>query len=232
MTIPLTWTDITIRLVLTLVAGALIGLNRGGHGRPAGLRTNILVCLSASLSMILANEILAKAPGLELDPTLRMDVMRLPLGILSGMGFIGAGAILRRGSAVIGVTTAATLWFVTMIGLCFGAGYLALGGATVVLGFVVLWGFKLLEDRMRQEQLATLVVRAADGVPADREIRARLTAGGLWVAAAARSYAAGASCSFTYDVRWHARGGDEVPAVVDEIAHLGGVSELEWQPRV
>lgn len=56
-----------------------------------------------------------------------MDLMRLPLGVLSGMGFIGAGSILRRGSAIVGVTTAATMWVMTVIGLCCGGGQLALG---------------------------------------------------------------------------------------------------------
>ena len=68
-----------------------------------------------------------------------MDLMRLPLGILSGMGFIGAGAIFRRGDAVVGVTTAATLWFVTVMGLCFGAGQLPLGAAMLAVGLGVLW---------------------------------------------------------------------------------------------
>ena len=62
-------------------------------------------------------------------PEIRTDLMRLPLGILSGMGFIGAGAILRKGEMVLGVTTAATLWMVTMLGLCFGAGKILLGTA-------------------------------------------------------------------------------------------------------
>jgi putative Mg2+ transporter-C (MgtC) family protein len=85
------------------------------------MRTNVLVGLAASLSMILANAMLGPG-GKNAGSFSVLDLMRLPLGILSGMGFIGAGAILRKGDMVLGVTTAATLWMVTMLGLCCGAG--------------------------------------------------------------------------------------------------------------
>jgi putative Mg2+ transporter-C (MgtC) family protein len=126
MPVHISWLDIAIRLVLTIVAGGVIGLNRGVHGQAAGLRTTLLVCLAASISMIQVNLLLpmgGKTPG----SFAVMDLMRLPLGILSGMGFIGGGAILRRGDIVRGVTTAATLWFTTVMGLCIGGGQIVLG---------------------------------------------------------------------------------------------------------
>src|SRR5207253_3845552 len=85
-----------------------------------------------------------------------IDPLRLPLGILSGMGFIGGGAIVRRGNFVIGVTTAATLWMVTVIGLCFGSGQIVLGLAGSTIGMIVLAGFKCLEDCMKQDHEGTL----------------------------------------------------------------------------
>src|SRR5947208_3734561 len=105
MPLTLVWQDIARRLALTILAGVLIGINRTEHGRPAGLRTTILVCLAASVSMIMANLLLI-TPDKTQNSILRMDVMRLPLGILSGMGFIGAGAIVRRETLILGVTTA------------------------------------------------------------------------------------------------------------------------------
>ena len=93
-----------------------VGADRDERGKAAGIRTNVLVCLAASLSMILANAMLGTA-GKNASSFSVLDLMRLPLGILSGMGFIGAGVILRKGEMVIGVTTAATLWTVTMLGL-------------------------------------------------------------------------------------------------------------------
>src|ERR1700693_1631613 len=119
MPITIEWPEIALRLALTVVAGTLIGLNRSEHGHSAGLRTTLLVCLAASVSMIQVNLLLSmagKSPG----SFAVLDLMRLPLGILSGMGFIGAGAIVRYGSLVRGLTTATTLWFLTVLGLCFG----------------------------------------------------------------------------------------------------------------
>jgi putative Mg2+ transporter-C (MgtC) family protein len=110
------WDDLALRLALTLVASALIGLNRGVKGHVAGLRTTMLVCLAASIAMIMANKLLALG-GKTTGSFAVTDVMRLPLGILSGMGFIGGGVILRRGDLVTGVTTSATRWTVTVIGL-------------------------------------------------------------------------------------------------------------------
>src|SRR5262249_39184687 len=121
-----TWSDIAIRLLMTLIAGAVMGFNREARGHAAGLRTTILVGLAAAVSMIQANVLLA-VEGKTTDSFGEIDLMRLPLGILTGVGFIGAGAILRRGDWIIGVTTAATLWIMTVIGLCFGGGQLALG---------------------------------------------------------------------------------------------------------
>ena len=77
-----------------------------------------------------------------------MDVMRLPLGILTGVGFLGAGAILKRGKLVMGLTTAATLWAVTVIGIVFGAGEYALGVMATALCFGSLYGLKFVEARL------------------------------------------------------------------------------------
>jgi putative Mg2+ transporter-C (MgtC) family protein len=96
-----TWRDVAVRLILTMIAGAIIGFNRGVRGEAAGLRTTMLVGLAASVAMIQAN-ILLPVAGRTNSSFGVMDLMRLPLGILTGVGFIGAGAILRRGDLVTG----------------------------------------------------------------------------------------------------------------------------------
>src|SRR5580704_18319135 len=143
MPITIEWPEIALRLALTVVAGTLIGLNRSEHGRSAGLRTTLLVCLAASVSMIQVNLLLPIA-GKSPDSFVVLDLMRLPLGILSGMGFIGAGAILQRDNFVTGVTTAAAIWFVTVLGLCFGGGQIV-GLVGLMIGIAVLGGLKLVE---------------------------------------------------------------------------------------
>ena len=170
MPLILTWHEIALRLVLSLIAGAMIGFDRGEHGRPAGLRTTLLVCLAAAVAMIQTNLLLA-TKGRTADSFVMIDLMRLPLGILTGMGFIGGGAILRRDGFVLGVTSAATLWFVTVIGLCFGGGQIWLGTAALALGMLVLSGLRWFDYRMKQEQHGTLCLTTERDEPKQTEIR-------------------------------------------------------------
>jgi putative Mg2+ transporter-C (MgtC) family protein len=165
----LTWHEIGLRLSLSIVAGALIGLDRGEHGRPAGLRTTLLVCLAAAIAMLQAN-LLLTTNGKTADSFVTLDLMRLPLGILTGMGFIGAGAVLRRDGLVLGVTTASTLWFVTVIGLCFGGGQISLGIVGLLLGLVVLSGLRWVDSNMVQDQHAILSLTTDRDKPTQQEI--------------------------------------------------------------
>ena len=161
MNMPLhaTWQDIAVRLILTMIASAIIGFDRSAQGHAAGLRTTILVGLAASVAMIQAN-ILLSVGGKTADSFGVMDLMRLPLGILTGVGFIGGGAILRQGGLVRGVTTAATLWATTVIGLCLGGGQIELGIAATILAVTTLWALKWLDVRIPREQRAMLVINA------------------------------------------------------------------------
>src|SRR5687767_6025060 len=108
MPVTVEWHDVVVRLLCAMAAGAVLGVNRTERERPAGLRTVMLVSLAAASAMILTNLLLVTS-GRATDSFIVVDPMRLPLGILTGMGFIGAGAILRKGEMVQGVTTAATL---------------------------------------------------------------------------------------------------------------------------
>jgi putative Mg2+ transporter-C (MgtC) family protein len=90
------------------------------------------------------------------DSFVVLDLMRMPLGILTGVGFIGGGGILKRGDDVHGLTTAATLWFVTIVGLCFGGGQIGLGVAGAGLGLITLRTLKLLEVKLKQRRISQL----------------------------------------------------------------------------
>jgi putative Mg2+ transporter-C (MgtC) family protein len=144
MSPTLSWAEILFRLALGCSAGFLVGLDRGEHAHPAGLRTTILVSVAATAAMIQANWLVIHTPDTHIS-IVRADMMRLPLGILSGIGFIGAGAILRRGEMVRGLTTAATLWLVTVIGLCFGGGQIMLGLSVTIIALATLWLMKYVE---------------------------------------------------------------------------------------
>jgi putative Mg2+ transporter-C (MgtC) family protein len=188
MSLTLTWHEIALRLVLSLVAGGLIGFDRGEHGRPAGLRTTLLVCLAAAVAMIQTNLLLA-TKGRAPDSFIMLDLMRLPLGILTGMGFIGGGAILRRDGFVLGVTTAATLWFVTVLGLCFGGGQIKLGIAAFALGMFVLSGLRWCDYRLRLEQHGVLYLTTERDEPKQETIRKIVQSAGYKISVSSVAYA-------------------------------------------
>lgn len=231
MPLNLEWWDVALRLALTVFAGGCIGLNRGEHGQPAGLRTTILVCVAAAASMIQANWLLTMH-GKPADSFVMLDLMRLPLGVLSGMGFIGAGAILRRGNLVMGITTAATLWYVTLMGLCFGGGQLGLGMAMLLIGVVVLAGFKQIEHRIPQDHHAMLVLTTDMEGPAESELKGWLTEAGLRVHSCAVAHDNNLEHRrLRFELRWRARGDIvETPPIIAQLAKREGVVRLDWRP--
>ncbi len=112
------WIEIVCRILLALAIGAVIGWDREKSQRPAGLRTHILVCVGAATCMMVGYYGLEQAHGQgSVDPT------RMASQVISGIGFLGAGTILREGFSVRGLTTAASLWTVACIGLAVGIGY-------------------------------------------------------------------------------------------------------------
>ncbi len=227
------WSDIGVRILCTLLAGALIGFDRGEHGRPAGLRTMILVSLAACLAMIQGNLLLPMS-GKTPSSFAVMDLMRLPLGILSGMGFIGAGAILRRDNIVVGVTTAATLWFVTVLGLCFGGGQIRLGLTGLVIGMIVLTGVKHFETKLRQDRLATLSIVTSENGPAEEEVRAQLSRGDFTIKNCSAVYAPeGRTREMTCEIIWRAKPGEtHIPEQIRAISAEPGVIRIAWMPHV
>jgi putative Mg2+ transporter-C (MgtC) family protein len=228
MTTTLPWTEILERLALTLVAGALIGLNRWERGRAAGVRTMVLLSLAASIAMIQANVLLGTT-GKAANSFATMDVMRLPLGILSGMGFIGAGVILRRGQMVLGVTTAATLWFATVMGLCFGGGQVGIGLAAMLLGLAVLWGFREVEKRLRQERSGILTLTFHSNSHPQREIQTYFDGLGFRVVCLSLQKSDSERCRLQFEIRWKALPTEKsVPSFVGQLADRADVASVEW----
>lgn len=228
-TIPLhvALADVILRLFCAFIAGAIIGYNRGEQGKAVGLRTTLLVCLAAAVAMLQLNYLLSLA-GRSPDSFVVNDLMRLPLGILTGVGFIGAGAILRRRNIAIGVTTAATLWYVTVVGLCFGGDQIILGWIATSLGCIVLWAMKLLENVMVTEHDAKLTLAVDDSGPAEHEIYAQLRRSGIEILAIDLAVGKNAR-EYAFRVRQLGRPSrNAVPPVVEELAHRPGVFALHW----
>lgn len=230
MPVHLSWEQVALRLALTVIAGLIIGINRGEHGRAAGMRTTLLVCLTASLSMILANRLLATS-GKTSESFVQLDLMRLPLGILTGVGFIGAGTILRRGSMIVGVTTAATLWFVTMLGMCFGAGDITLGSAALAIGWAVLWGLKQVEKAMPEHQSATLDLSVVHRDLTDAQLRLVIEEARCKVKSWSVTYTPEAR-NIRCEIEWEKPYGQtHPPAFVAQLATNAAIDRLEWSPQ-
>jgi putative Mg2+ transporter-C (MgtC) family protein len=231
MTPQLHWLDIAIRLVLTIAAGALLGANRSRNGHPAGLRTVLLVTLAASIAMIQMNLLLA-ASGKTSSSFAVMDVMRLPLGILTGVGFIGAGAIVRKGDMVLGVTTAATLWFATVVGLCLGGGQLILGSISAILGYLILGALRWLERRFEQYQPATLILVTSGHPLSPEHLRARLEAVRFRIKTISVELSpVEEKQEIRCEVRWPSEDrAADLPGILRELERTPGLVHLAWQP--
>lgn len=223
------WRDIVLRLGLTVLTAGAIGFNRDERGHSAGLRTNLLVGLAACVAMLQANLLISSA-GKPPNSFVVMDIMRMPLGILSGIGFIGAGAIIKREEMIVGVTTAATLWFVTVMGLCFGGGQNGLGLAAFGLGFVTLTGLKKIENEMAREQSGTLSVSVSVQGPSHEQIEQLLTNAGLQLANPSLNYEAppDGGKTFSWKIKWKSKTKDDaLPAVIQDLAKQPDVRRLD-----
>ena len=232
MPVEIGWGEIALRLALTVVAGAVIGMNRTERGCAAGLRTTILVCLAASLAMIQMN-LLMPTRGKSSDSFVVFDLMRLPLGILTGIGFIGGGAILRRGDRIQGVTTAATLWLVTVIGLCLGGGQLAVGMISVALALFVLWGLRWLELLLSRDRRATLMLSTVSEGPTEEEVRTSLLTAGYAIYSWDVSHKKRGQTErrrLRCEVHWYGRpDAMTTPAFLDVFKNQPGVLALRWR---
>ncbi|HEX7937506.1 MAG TPA: MgtC/SapB family protein [Gemmatimonadaceae bacterium] len=138
--------DLLFKLALAVILGGVIGLEREIAGKPAGLRTNILICVGAAL----LTDVSITLPALRPPGSTTGDPARLAAQIVSGIGFIGAGTIMQARGTVTGLTSAATIWVVAAIGITIGAGqYIEAAGAGLLVA-VVLAGLGTLEHKLRR----------------------------------------------------------------------------------
>src|SRR6187431_1452295 len=148
------------RLTGALVIGAMIGFERSFHGRPAGFRTHALVCLASALLMLVTVYQLHWMTEVPLD-TIRADPTRMAQGIMTGIGFLGSGVIFKEGLSVRGLTTAASIWITSAIGILIGVGFYfpAVVATAIVLGTLSV--FRWIEARMPNQFYAQHMVRFA-----------------------------------------------------------------------
>jgi putative Mg2+ transporter-C (MgtC) family protein len=166
-------TDILMHLVAPLLAGGMIGIERSYHGRPAGFRTHALVCASSSVLMLLSTYAPELYPGAR--EAVRFDPTRMAQGIVTGIGFLGAGVIFKEGLTLRGLTTAASIWMTSAIGILMGAGLHLVATAATIATLGVLAVFRRIEALLPVNLYANHVLRfGRNAILPEEEIRALL----------------------------------------------------------
>ena len=224
----ISWAEILLRVVLAAALGGAIGFERELREREAGLRTHMLVSVGAALFTLVSAYAwtdwrFSTADGLVFDPT------RIAAQVVTGIGFLGAGAIIRQGLSVRGLTTAATLWVVAAIGMATGAGYYAAAVITTVLVLVSLWPLRLLAFRVAERFR-----------PEEGRLAVELPAGASAVSVLEAVEGAGAdvrSLEFEeegdrrrVDMRVRMGSGQSAAALIDALTRAHAVKGARWNP--
>ncbi|WP_235886327.1 MgtC/SapB family protein [Paenibacillus cymbidii] len=220
------WIHMTARLMLALVLGGLIGFERERANHAAGFRTNILVCLGSALIMLLSIYGFAAFANSDIA---RMDPARLAAQVLPGIGFIGAGTIMRDGLTVKGLTTAASLLVVAGIGLAVGAGFYFAAILTTLLVIVSLWFLNTVEKRFFKDKriyMMRVVMRSRE--QAVSSLSAIMEKHGVEIrkfSLEEEEFVDFGKLQVTFSLRFSKRAA--IVAIVEEVRSLGGVAEVK-----
>ena len=136
-------TDLILRLVIAAIFGGIIGWERQRDQKPAGLKTHMLVSMGSALFTLISFTVLVTLDNMLIDPT------RIAAGIITGVGFLGAGAILQSKGEIHGLSTAATIWVVAAVGMAVGFGLFVLAGCTAVITVIMLFILEKMERKRR-----------------------------------------------------------------------------------
>jgi putative Mg2+ transporter-C (MgtC) family protein len=221
--------EIALRLGIAVLVGGLIGLERSYHGRPAGFRTHTLVCMASALLMLVTvYESQWFVPGrverVVVDPT------RMAQGIMTGIGFLGAGVIMKEGLSVRGLTTAASIWITAAIGILVGVGFYFPAGAAAALTLGTLSTFRWIENRMPAQFYAHFLVRfqRAEAMP-EAELRRVVAQHGFSIANL-NYRLTGEGKHFEYRMVLRTLNPDNLRALSETLAASPGVLEFRIAP--
>jgi len=216
--------EITARLLSAFLFGGIVGLERQIHGRPAGLRTHILVCMGASVAVT------AGIMAQDVFPRLSIDTGRIMAGIITGIGFLGAGTIVHYREGVGGLTTAACIWFVAMIGVLCGFGFYLFAGMASLASLLVLLVLDHLEDKLPAASYWKLAVKSECSSLEEFEKQCRdiLIARGISVKSTTFRVS-GSSVELSLVLRTKVRKTDH--GAVEMISRLEGVTSVQWTHR-
>jgi putative Mg2+ transporter-C (MgtC) family protein len=213
------------RLVLAALLGGVVGLEREIHGRPAGIRTYLILSLGTALLMVLSEYLLVAYQGKYPGLSLQGDPGRIAGQAITGIGFLGAGVIIRYQDIVRGLTTAACVWLVCSVGLAVGAGFYILGVAVTLLTLLALIGLKAVERRMRKDWFEDLEVVSTDLPGQITRMKSLITQHGFEVTASGlRRDAEKKELKATFQVR--VRAIQPPREILQDLIELEGVKEV------
>ncbi|MDO8419141.1 MAG: MgtC/SapB family protein [Rubrivivax sp.] len=222
-----TYRDIAVHMGSAVLAGGLIGLERSYHGRPAGFRTHTLVCLASSVLMLVT---LYQSHWFASNPSniVRVDPTRMAQGIMTGIGFLGAGVIFKEGLSVRGLTTAASIWMTASIGVLTGVGFYAAATMATLLTLGVLGLFRTIELHMPTSIFAQHVIRFArnDAMP-EVELRKLLEEQGFSIANL--NYRLDGE-TFEYRMMLRTQDAENLPRLAQVLAKTARVLEFRLSP--
>ena len=144
------------KLLIAAILSSFIGWERERRGRPAGLRTHLLVCVGVTLMMLVSEHIFVNYQGYKNDSVLRIDPARIAAQVVTGIGFLGAGTIMRSRASIRGLTTAASLWLVAGIGLAVGSGFILPAVFATVIAIATLILIPFIERGMKKDKFRTI----------------------------------------------------------------------------
>lgn len=219
---------IILKFGLAALCGAIIGLEREAHGRSAGLRTNILVASGTTLMMMVSQYIFEIYQGYSTYSVLRIDPGRIASYAVSGMGFIGAGVVLKGRGSVRGLTTASCLWMVTGIGLAIGSGFYLPAVAATILSILTLLLFDYLKKFVNRNLYTEMVLKSVDRKGQIDEVRAIITKHKARILFVGFSRDL-AEKNVTYYIHVRMREKVNWEKLSEELSELPGLKEIHWR---
>ena len=218
-----------VHLLGATAAGGIIGLERSYHGRPAGFRTHTLVCLASALLMLVMLYQWKWMPGGTGD-TVRTDPTRMAQGIMTGIGFLGAGVIFKEGLTVRGLTTAASIWMTAAIGILFGIGFYFPAIFCTMLTLGVLSVFRRIEAWLPSHSYVYFTVRfARDAAMSEAEVRELAQQNGFTVANMTYRLSDGGE-SFGYSMVLQTGDAENSATLALQLRHLPSVRDFQISP--
>lgn len=227
MELLLDWESI-FRVALAAAVGAVLGVERHMRGRAAGLRTNALVCMASALLIVVSRGVAMTGLPADAHFQLNVDPSRMAAGIVTGIGFLGAGAIVRlKESLIRGLTTAAEIWFIAAIGIAIGIGAYALAGVAAGLALAILVGLHAVERRVHGVVYRTLSVEAPSDRRAEIEASCRgaLDAEGITVQEVSYEIdGASRRCAIAFSIRSENK--TACARVIGPLSEIDGIGKL------